>query len=113
MSRSRNDFEPPSPGLARASRAPLRAESEIRPNEGSGRPPDSAAPSAVWIDRCAHDLRGVLSAADGYGQMLELGLFGPVPDNQAREIARIRSLLGKAFGIIEEIEEQVRHRIPA
>jgi hypothetical protein len=64
--------------------------------------------SAAWLDHCAHDLRGILGAADGYVQLLELRVFGPIPDRQLKEITRIRALLGKAFGIVDEIEREAR-----
>jgi signal transduction histidine kinase len=86
-----------------------RAESAREPTQ----PPRPDAPErlsardsqehAALIDQLGHDVRGVLGAADGFAQLLELRLAGPLSAEQERDIARIRALLRTATDLVDDI----------
>lgn len=87
----------------------VRSEALAALEEAAGLPTAEVAfPPAGTAGHFAHDLRDVLGAADGYAQLLELCVLGPIPDGQLQEVVRIRRLLAKAFGLINELELEMR-----
>lgn len=113
MSTLRKQARLPQSDVIRTPRAPLRSDTDPERLEELGRVlAEARNGSASPLRRCAHDLRGVLGAADGYVQLLELCVLGPISDRQIQEITRIRTLLGKAFRIIDEFESQTASTFP-
>ncbi|MFW6078229.1 MAG: ATP-binding protein [Gemmatimonadota bacterium] len=55
-----------------------------------------------------HDLKNPLGAADGHAQLLESGVRGELEAEQRESVGRIRSSLGSALGIIDDLLELSR-----
>jgi signal transduction histidine kinase len=51
----------------------------------------------------SHELRTPLNAIDGYAQLLEVGIHGPLNDAQREHVARIRRCEQHLLGLINEI----------
>ena len=58
---------------------------------------------AEFLAVMAHELRTPLNAILGYTELLEMGLSGPVNDEQAAHLARIRSGGIRLVGLIDEV----------
>lgn len=58
---------------------------------------------AEFLAVMAHELRTPLNAILGYTELLEMGLSGPVTDEQAGHLARIRSGGIRLVGLIDEV----------
>ena len=58
---------------------------------------------AEFLAVMAHELRTPLNAILGYTELLEMGLSGPVTDEQAAHLARIRSGGIRLVGLIDEV----------
>jgi signal transduction histidine kinase len=66
---------------------------------------------AGLLDRFSHDVRGVLGAADGYAQLLELRLAGPLSVAQELDIARIRALLHAATQLVTDVVHSTQEKV--
>ena len=55
-----------------------------------------------------HDLKNPIGAADGHAALLEDGLLGPLSDQQARSVGRIRASLHNALKLIDDLNEFAR-----
>jgi signal transduction histidine kinase len=55
-----------------------------------------------------HDLKNPIGAADGHAALLQDGLLGPLGEQQARSIARIRDSLRNALKLIDDLNELAR-----
>lgn len=55
-----------------------------------------------------HDIKNPLGAADGYGELLEMGLHGRLGPEQAHAVARIRGCIADALAIIRDLLELSR-----
>ena len=51
----------------------------------------------------SHELRTPLNAIDGYAELLEMGLRGPVTDAQRSDLARIRRSQRHLLGLINDV----------
>lgn len=56
----------------------------------------------------SHDVKNPLGAADGYLQILELGIAGPLTPKQAENVAGARRSIGAALSLIEDLLELAR-----
>ena len=56
----------------------------------------------------SHDLRNPLGAADGFAQVLEQEMLGPLTDPQRRGVERIRKAIGRAVLLIDQLLELAR-----
>jgi signal transduction histidine kinase len=56
----------------------------------------------------SHDVKNPIGAADGYMQLLEDGMMGPVSAPQAASIMRARRSLGQALRLIDDLLELAR-----
>jgi signal transduction histidine kinase len=56
----------------------------------------------------SHDVKNPLGAADGYAELLSLGLFGDLSDEQKSSIARMRRSIGGALALIDELHDLSR-----
>jgi signal transduction histidine kinase len=52
-----------------------------------------------------HDIKNPLGAADGYADLLQMGLHGPLGPQQAHAVARIRGCIADALSIIRDLLE--------
>jgi signal transduction histidine kinase len=55
-----------------------------------------------------HDIKNPLGAADGYGELLQMGLHGQLGPEQAHAITRIRGCIADALAIIHDLLELSR-----
>jgi PAS domain S-box-containing protein len=81
----------------------LNAELERRVEERT-----AALEAANWaktefLSVMAHELRTPLNAIIGYGELLEMGISGPVSDTQRIYLERIRSSGRRLIGLIDEV----------
>jgi signal transduction histidine kinase len=58
---------------------------------------------AEFLSVMAHELRTPLNAIIGYGELLEMGISGPVSDMQRVYLERIRSSGRRLVGLIDEV----------
>jgi signal transduction histidine kinase len=58
---------------------------------------------AGFVRGLAHDLKNPIGAIDGYAQLLEDGIMGPLAPEQERAVARIRSAARDTMAIIEDL----------
>jgi signal transduction histidine kinase len=56
----------------------------------------------------SHDVKNPLGAADGYASLLSDGLFGALSVEQRERVERIRSSIGTALGLIDDLHELAR-----
>jgi len=56
----------------------------------------------------SHELRTPLNAIDGYAELLEMGIRGPVTPQQGEDLARIRSSQRHLLGLINEVLNYTR-----
>lgn len=56
----------------------------------------------------SHDLKNPLGAADGYAEMLEMGVYGALEPRQQESVARIRGALLSALALIDDLVELAR-----
>jgi signal transduction histidine kinase len=80
-------------GLAEAERAEVVRASESR---------------AALLRGVTHDVKNPLGAANGYAQLLEEGIVGPLDDAQVKMIGRIRHLLGTSIQTVTDLVELAR-----
>ncbi|HEX2208113.1 MAG TPA: ATP-binding protein [Longimicrobium sp.] len=50
-----------------------------------------------------HDIKNPLGAADGYGELLQMGLHGELAPQQAHAVARIRGCIADALAMIRDL----------
>jgi signal transduction histidine kinase len=55
-----------------------------------------------------HDVKNPLGAANGYAQLLEEGIVGPLDDAQVKMVGRIRHLLGVSIQTVTDLLELAR-----
>lgn len=55
-----------------------------------------------------HDIKNPLGAADGYGELLQMGLHGDLGPEQAHAVARIRGCIADALSMIRDLLELSR-----
>ena len=56
----------------------------------------------------SHDVKNPLGAADGYAELLSLGLYGDLSEEQKSSIARMRRSIGGALSLIDELHDLSR-----
>jgi signal transduction histidine kinase len=56
----------------------------------------------------SHELRTPLNAIDGYAELLELGVHGPLTDKQREDVRRIRRSERHLLGLIDEVLNYTR-----
>ena len=56
----------------------------------------------------SHDIKNPLGAADGYAQLLEMGVKGPLSSEQEQVVAGIRRSIGGALGIVGDLLDLAR-----
>jgi len=56
----------------------------------------------------SHELRTPLNAIDGYAEVLELGIHGPLTEDQRQDIARIRKSERHLLGLINDVLNYTR-----
>ena len=65
----------------------------------------TAASRHRLIRGVTHDVKNPLGAADGYADLLQMGLHGPLGPEQAHAVARIRGCIADALSIIRDLLE--------
>ncbi len=65
----------------------------------------TAASRHRLIRGVTHDVKNPLGAADGYADLLQMGLHGPLGPEQAHAVARIRGCIADALSIIHDLLE--------
>ncbi|HEX6533885.1 MAG TPA: ATP-binding protein [Gemmatimonadaceae bacterium] len=58
-----------------------------------------------FLAMMSHELRTPLNAIDGYAELLELGIRGPLTEAQRHDLARIRRSQRHLLGLIDEVLE--------
>lgn len=71
--------------------------------EAQARAEDASRRKAEFLTMMSHELRTPLNAISGYTQLIELGLRGPVTEEQRVDLARIRRSEEHLLGIIRDI----------
>jgi len=56
----------------------------------------------------SHDVKNPLGAADGYAELLSIGLYGELSEQQKSSIARMRRSIGGALALIDELHDLSR-----
>jgi signal transduction histidine kinase len=56
----------------------------------------------------SHDVKNPLGAADGYAELLSIGLYGELSEQQKNSIARVRRSIGGALALIDELHDLSR-----
>jgi signal transduction histidine kinase len=62
----------------------------------------------TFLARMSHELRTPLNAIDGYAEVLELGIHGPLTEDQRQDIARIRKSERHLLGLINDVLNYTR-----
>lgn len=81
----------------------LNAELEQRVQERTAALEAANWAKAEFLSVMAHELRTPLNAIIGYGELLEMGISGPVSDTQRVYLERIRSSGRRLVGLIDEV----------
>jgi len=58
---------------------------------------------AQFLATMSHELRTPLNAIGGYAELMELGIRGPVTDEQRHDLARVRASQRHLLGLINEV----------
>ena len=58
---------------------------------------------AQFLTTMSHELRTPLNAIDGYASLLEMGVRGPVTDEQAQDLARIRRSQRHLLALVNDV----------
>ena len=61
------------------------------------------AAKSKFLTTMSHELRTPLNAIGGYAELMEMGIRGPVSDEQQHDLARIRSSQRHLLGLISDI----------
>jgi signal transduction histidine kinase len=56
----------------------------------------------------SHDVKNPLGAADGYAELLSIGLYGELSEQQKSSITRMRRSIGSALALIDELHDLSR-----
>ncbi len=56
----------------------------------------------------SHDVRNPLGAADGYGQLLETGIYGELTERQVESVRRLRRAIGAAVLLTDDLLDLAR-----
>ncbi|GJG88806.1 hypothetical protein tb265_39870 [Gemmatimonadetes bacterium T265] len=91
---------------AAAERERLLADSErARADAEAARAEAEAAnrAKAQFLATMSHELRTPLNAIGGYAELMEMGVRGPVTDDQRHDIARIQASQRHLLGLINEV----------
>jgi PAS domain S-box-containing protein len=83
--------------LARATAEGARAEAET-----------ANRAKAEFLAVMSHELRTPLNAIGGYAELMEMGLRGPVTDQQQEDLARIQASQRHLLGLINEVLNYAR-----
>jgi signal transduction histidine kinase len=65
---------------------------------------DSKARDRAWLAVLAHELRSPVAAIVGYGELLNDGMFGPIPERGSEAISRINLAAGQILQLTEAVE---------
>jgi signal transduction histidine kinase len=85
-------------------RVALEQEQTAEERESLVRALDTAnRAKAEFLARTSHDLRAPLNAIEGFTDLLMLGSYGPLQDEQKRALERIRSSGRYLLGLIDDI----------
>ena len=82
---------------AEAEEARLRAETARREAESAN------AVKAEFLATMSHELRTPLNAIGGYAQLIEMGVHGPVTDEQLQALARVQRSQQHLLGLINSV----------
>ena len=76
----------------------------IRPNGMRGRRRRAAnAVKSEFLAAMSHEIRTPINAIQGYAQLLELGLAGPLTDYQRTYLARLASSSHHLLGLVDDV----------
>ena len=64
---------------------------------------DANAAKSAFLAQMSHELRTPLNAIDGYASLLEIGVRGPMTDEQLADIARIRRSQRHLLSLINDV----------
>ena len=69
---------------------------------------DANRAKSQFLAIMSHELRTPLNAIDGYAELIELGIRGPVTDEQRQDLARIRKCQQHLLGLINGVLNYAR-----
>src|SRR5206468_2580052 len=78
-------------------------EARARAEEARARAEEANRAKSQFLAAMSHELRTPLNAIAGYAQLLEVGIYGAVSDEQREQLARIRRSQQHLLGIINDI----------
>ena len=81
----------------------VRAELSVHCGTGAGRRAETANGEDAFLGAMSHELRTPLNAIGGYIDLLDLGLRGPVTEDQHADFARVRTNQLHLAALITEI----------
>ena len=95
--------------LARAEAARREAEiSRMEAEAARGEAEAASRAKSEFLAVMSHELRTPLNAIDGYAELLELGVRGPITDSQRDDIRRIRRSQKHLLALINDVLNFVR-----
>jgi signal transduction histidine kinase len=64
---------------------------------------DANAAKSQFLAKMSHELRTPLNAIDGYAELIEIGVHGPVTEQQRKALGRLRSSQKRLLSLINDV----------